>query len=125
MLNEVVTAVEVPGLAANQRTGYAKVAHPASGYAVVGGAMVCALLVLLCHCRSVARLVVLEQRSSSRTVPGECQGVVRNIVCRPLLATGVYLRHYPQTLGKAMMEILEENGSELEGKRIGVIGQGR
>ena len=38
--NEVLTAVEVPSLAANQRTEYAKVAHPASGYAVVGGAVV-------------------------------------------------------------------------------------
>ena len=38
--NEVLTGVEVPSLAANQRTEYAKVAHPASGYAVVGGAVV-------------------------------------------------------------------------------------
>jgi len=38
--NEVLIAVDVPSLAANQRTEYAKVAHPASGYAVVGGAVV-------------------------------------------------------------------------------------
>ena len=38
--NEVLTAVEVPIFSANQHAEYAKVAHPASGYAVVGGAVV-------------------------------------------------------------------------------------
>ena len=38
--NEVITAVSVPTLAANQRAEYAKMAHPASFYAVVGGAVV-------------------------------------------------------------------------------------
>lgn len=38
--NEVLTAVEVPVFAANQRAEYAKITHPASGYAVVGGAVV-------------------------------------------------------------------------------------
>ena len=38
--NEVLTAIEVPGFAANQRAEYAKITHPASGYAVVGGAVV-------------------------------------------------------------------------------------
>ena len=38
--NEILTAVEVPTFAANQRAEYAKVAHPASGYAVVCGAVV-------------------------------------------------------------------------------------
>jgi len=38
--NEVLTAIEVPAFAANQRAEYAKVAHPASGFAVVCGAVV-------------------------------------------------------------------------------------
>ena len=38
--NEVLTAVEVPVFAANQRAEYAKITHPASGYAVVGEAVV-------------------------------------------------------------------------------------
>ena len=37
---EILTAVNVPVLAANQRAEYAKMAHPASGYAVVGAAVV-------------------------------------------------------------------------------------
>jgi carbon-monoxide dehydrogenase medium subunit len=41
--NEILTTVEVPSFAANQRAEYAKVAHPASGYAVVGGAVVVTL----------------------------------------------------------------------------------
>ena len=35
-----MTAVEVPAFAANQHAEYAKITHPASGYAVVGGAVV-------------------------------------------------------------------------------------
>ena len=38
--NEVLTAIEVPAFAENQRAEYAKVAHPASGFAVVCGAVV-------------------------------------------------------------------------------------
>lgn len=38
--NEVLTAIEVPTFAGNHRAEYAKVAHPASGYAVVSGAVV-------------------------------------------------------------------------------------
>ena len=41
--NEILTSIEVPVLAANQRAEYAKMAHPASGYAVVGGAVVVTL----------------------------------------------------------------------------------
>lgn len=41
--NELITAVSVPALAANQRAEYAKMAHPASFYAVVGGAVVVTL----------------------------------------------------------------------------------
>ena len=38
--NELLTAIEVPRLAANQLAEYAKMAHPASFYAVVGSAIV-------------------------------------------------------------------------------------
>ena len=38
--NEILTAVEVPTLGHHQRAEYAKMAHPASGYAVVGAAVV-------------------------------------------------------------------------------------
>ena len=41
--NELITGVSVPALAANQRAEYAKMAHPASFYAVVGGAVVVTL----------------------------------------------------------------------------------
>ena len=41
--NELLTSVEVPAFAANQRAEYAKVAHPASGFAVVCGAVVVTL----------------------------------------------------------------------------------
>ena len=41
--NEVLTAIEVPRMAANQRAEYAKMAHPASSYAVVGSAVVITL----------------------------------------------------------------------------------
>ena len=38
--NEILTAVEVPRLAANQHAEYAKMAHPATSFAVVGAAVV-------------------------------------------------------------------------------------
>lgn len=38
--NEVLTAIEVPRLAQNQVAEYAKMAHPATHFAVVGGAVV-------------------------------------------------------------------------------------
>ena len=41
--DELITGVSVPALAANQRAEYAKMAHPASFYAVVGGAVVVTL----------------------------------------------------------------------------------
>ena len=52
--NEIVTTVEVPSFAANQRAEYAKVAHPASGYAVVGGAVVVTLDGDRCSSASIA-----------------------------------------------------------------------
>ena len=52
--NEVITAVSVPTLAANQRAEYAKMAHPASFYAVVGGAVVVTMDGDRCTAASVA-----------------------------------------------------------------------
>jgi len=52
--NEILTTVEVPSFAANQRAEYAKVAHPASGYAVVGGAVVVTLDGDRCTSASIA-----------------------------------------------------------------------
>ena len=52
--NEVITAVSVPTLAANQRAEYAKIAHPASFYAVVGGAVVVTMDGERCTAASVA-----------------------------------------------------------------------
>ncbi|MCH7622044.1 MAG: xanthine dehydrogenase family protein subunit M [Chloroflexi bacterium] len=65
--NEVLTAVEVPSLAANQRTEYAKVAHPASSYAVVGGAVVVTMDGDRCTAASIALggLVPAPVRASS------------------------------------------------------------
>ena len=52
--NEVLTGVEVPSLVETQRTEYAKVAHPASGYAVVGGAVVVTMDRDRCTAASIA-----------------------------------------------------------------------
>ena len=52
--NELITAVSVPALAANQRAEYAKMAHPASFYAVVVGAVVVTMDGGQCTAASVA-----------------------------------------------------------------------
>ena len=52
--NELITTVSVPTLAANQRAEYAKMAHPASFYAVVGGAVVVTMDGDRCTAASVA-----------------------------------------------------------------------
>ena len=52
--NELITTVSVPVLAANQRAEYAKMAHPASFYAVVGGAVVVTMDGERCTAASVA-----------------------------------------------------------------------
>ncbi len=65
--NELLTAVEVPSFAANQRSEYAKIAHPASGYAVVGGAVVVTMDGERCTAASIAvgGLVPAPVRASS------------------------------------------------------------
>ncbi len=52
--NELITTVSVPTLAANQRAEYAKMAHPASFYSVVGGAVVVTMDGNRCTAASVA-----------------------------------------------------------------------
>ena len=52
--DEIITSVSVPALAANQRAEYAKMAHPASFYAVVGGAVVVTMDGDRCTAASVA-----------------------------------------------------------------------
>ena len=52
--NELITTVSVPTLAANQRAEYAKMSHPASFYAVVGGAVVVTMDGQRCTAASVA-----------------------------------------------------------------------
>ena len=52
--DELITTVSVPSLAANQRAEYAKMAHPASFYAVVGGAVVVTMDGDRCTAASVA-----------------------------------------------------------------------
>ena len=52
--NEIITTVTVPALASNQRAEYAKMAHPASFYAVVGGAVVVTMDGNRCTAASVA-----------------------------------------------------------------------
>ena len=77
--NEVLTAVEVPSLAANQRTEYAKVAHPASSYSVVGGAVVVTMDGDRCTAASIALggLVPAPVRASSveRALTGQTLNV--------------------------------------------------
>ena len=52
--DELITTVSVPVLAANQRAEYAKMSHPASFYAVVGGAVVVTMDGDRCTAASVA-----------------------------------------------------------------------
>ena len=77
--NEILTAVEVPSFAANQRAEYAKVAHPASGYAVVGGAVVVTLDGDRCTSASIAMggLVPAPVKASSveRALTGQTLSV--------------------------------------------------
>ena len=51
--HEILTAVEVPRLAANQHAEYAKMAHPATSFAVVGAAVVLTVDSGRCNAASV------------------------------------------------------------------------
>ena len=52
--NEILTTIEVPSFTPDQLSEYAKVAHPASGYAVVGGAVIVTLAGDQCTSASIA-----------------------------------------------------------------------
>ena len=52
--NEILTAIEVPRLGANQLAEYAKMAHPATFFAVVGGAVVVTVEGGRCTAASIA-----------------------------------------------------------------------
>ncbi len=77
--NELLTAVEVPSCAANQRSEYAKITHPASGYAVVGGAVVVTMDGERCTEASIAMggLVPVPVKASSveRALTGQTLNV--------------------------------------------------
>ena len=51
--NEILTAIEVPRLGANQHAEYAKMAHPATSFAVVGAAVVVTVEGGRCNAASV------------------------------------------------------------------------
>ncbi len=72
---------------------------------------------------------LLQRYASDGQLPVElnlegCQQVVRKVVTRPMLAAGVYLRHDPQTLGSAIMEIVGDNCSSQKDLLAGVENQG-
>lgn len=54
-----------------------------------------------------------------------CQQVVKNVVCRPMLAAGVYLRHDPHALAQAIMEIISPPAGDPAGQLTGVDKQDR
>ena len=43
----------------------------------------------------------------------ECQKVVRSVLCRPVLAAGVYLRHDPNALAQVIMETVGVGATEV------------
>jgi carbon-monoxide dehydrogenase medium subunit len=97
--NEVLTAVEVPAFTASHRAEYAKVAHPASGYAVVCGAVVVTLDGDLCTSANIA---------------------VGGLVPAPVKATSVERALIGQTLNvenimAASIQVANDLGGELIG----------
>jgi uncharacterized cofD-like protein len=46
----------------------------------------------------------------------ECQRVVKSVLCRPVLAAGVYLRHDPYALAKVIIDIVHGRVPELQGQ---------
>ncbi len=81
--DELITTVSVPTVAANQRAEYAKMSHPASFYAVVGGAVVVTMDGDRCTAASVAvggltprpvKAVAVEQALSGTTLTASSIG---------------------------------------------------
>ncbi len=96
--NELITTVSVPVLAANQRAEYAKMAHPASFYAVVGGAVVVTMDGNRCTAASVAvggltprpvKAPSVEQSLSGTTLTADSIGDATARLSDDLAAAGV------------------------------------
>ena len=96
--NELITTVSVPTLAANQRAEYAKMAHPASFYAVVGGAVVVTMDGDRCTAASVAvggltprpvKAPAVEQALSGSTLTMSSIGDATARLSEDLSAAGV------------------------------------
>lgn len=96
--NELITTVSVPVLAANQRAEYAKMAHPASFYAVVGGAVVVTMDGNRCTAASVAvggltprpvKALSVEQALSGTTLTADSIGDATSRLGEDITAAGV------------------------------------
>lgn len=96
--NELITTVSVPVLAANQRAEYAKMAHPASFYAVVGGAVVVTMDGNRCTAASVAvggltprpvKAPSVEQALSGTTLTADSIGDATSRLGEDITAAGV------------------------------------
>ena len=96
--NELITTVSVPVLAANQRAEYAKMAHPASFYAVVGGAVVVTMDGNRCTAASVAvggltprpvKAPAVEQALSGTTLTADSIGDATARLGEDITAAGV------------------------------------
>ena len=96
--NELITTVSVPTLAANQRAEYAKMAHPASFYAVVGGAVVVTMDGDRCTTASVAvggltprpvKAAAVEQALSGTTLTMDSIADATSRLSEDLSAAGV------------------------------------
>ena len=96
--NELITTVSVPTLASNQRAEYAKMAHPASFYAVVGGAVVVTMDGNRCTAASVAvggltprpvKAAAVEQALSGTTLTMDSIADATSRLSEDLSAAGV------------------------------------
>ena len=96
--NELITTISVPTLAANQRAEYAKMSHPASFYAVVGGAVVVTMDGDRCTAASVAvggltprpvKAPAVEQALSGSTLTMSSIGDATARLSEDLSAAGV------------------------------------
>ena len=96
--DELITTISVPVLAANQRAEYAKMAHPASFYAVVGGAVVVTMDGNRCTAASVAvggltprpvKAPSVEQALSGTTLTADSIGDATARLSEDISAAGV------------------------------------
>ena len=97
--NELLTAIEVPSFSANHGAEYAKMAHPASGYAVVCGAVVVTVDGDVCTSANIA---------------------VGGLVPAPVKASSVELALIGQTLNvENIMAASNQVANDLDGELIG------